>query len=53
VTTGSGHDREPSADAARERQLTVGLLAGGDCFEDFYDKIGVSIEDFRTRHSGG
>jgi glycosyltransferase involved in cell wall biosynthesis len=53
VTSGSGHDREPSSDGARGRQLTVGLLAGGDCFEDFYDKIGVSIEDFRTRLSGG
>jgi glycosyltransferase involved in cell wall biosynthesis len=31
----------------------VALVAGGDRFEDFYDKIGVSIEDFRTRLSSG
>jgi glycosyltransferase involved in cell wall biosynthesis len=32
---------------------TVALLAGPDRFEDFYDKIGVSIDDFRTRMRGG
>jgi glycosyltransferase involved in cell wall biosynthesis len=50
--------RRPSADAARaeawgNRRLTVALVAGPDRFEDFYDKIGVSIEDFRTRLNSG
>ena len=31
---------------------TVAFLPGGDRFEDFYDKIGVSLEVFRDRHSG-
>jgi glycosyltransferase involved in cell wall biosynthesis len=31
----------------------VALVAGPDRFEDFYDKIGVSIEDFRTRLKSG
>jgi glycosyltransferase involved in cell wall biosynthesis len=29
------------------------LLAGGDQFEDFFDKIGVSFEIFRTQTTGG
>jgi glycosyltransferase involved in cell wall biosynthesis len=50
--------RRPSADAARaeawgNRRSTVALVAGPDRFEDFYDKIGVSIEDFRTRLNSG
>lgn len=32
---------------------TVALLAAGDRFEDFHDKIGVSIETFRTELTGG
>lgn len=48
----------PSADAARaeawgNRRPTVALVAGPDRFEDFYDKIGVSIEDFRKRLNSG
>ncbi len=31
----------------------LALLAGGDRFEDFYDKIGVSIDIFRTQLTGG
>src|SRR5688500_13901205 len=38
---------------ARPRQPTVALLAGGDRFEDYYDKIGVSIETFRSQLTGG
>ena len=45
--------RERLTGAFGDDRPTVALLAGGDCFEDFYDKIGVSIEDFRTRLSGG
>jgi glycosyltransferase involved in cell wall biosynthesis len=36
-----------------DRQPTVALLGVQDRFEDFYDKIGVSIEDFRTRLRSG
>jgi glycosyltransferase involved in cell wall biosynthesis len=32
---------------------TVALLAAGDRFEDFHDKIGVSFETFRTKLTGG
>jgi glycosyltransferase involved in cell wall biosynthesis len=50
--------RRPVADAARDeswgtRRPTVALVAGPDRFEDFYDKIDVSIEDFRTRLNSG
>ena len=38
---------------ARPRRPTVALLAGGDRFEDYYDKIGVSIETFQTQLTGG
>jgi glycosyltransferase involved in cell wall biosynthesis len=31
---------------------TVALLPWGDRFEDFYDKIGVSVETFRDQQSG-
>jgi len=31
----------------------IALIPAGDRFEDFYDKIGVSLEDFRLRQSGG
>ncbi len=42
------------ADAFADGQPTVALLAGGgDRLEDFYDKIGVSIEGFRTQLTGG
>ena len=37
----------------RRRLLTVGLLPGGDRFEDFFDKIGVSLETFRDEFTGG
>jgi glycosyltransferase involved in cell wall biosynthesis len=33
--------------------LTVVLVPGGDRFEDFFDKIGVSIETFRDEFTGG
>jgi glycosyltransferase involved in cell wall biosynthesis len=38
---------------AFDRRPTVALVSGADRFEDFYDKIGVSIEDFRTRLNSG
>jgi glycosyltransferase involved in cell wall biosynthesis len=31
----------------------IAILPAGDRFEDFYDKIGVSLEDFQHRHRGG
>jgi glycosyltransferase involved in cell wall biosynthesis len=31
----------------------VALFSGGDRFEDFFDKIGVSLDEFRDSHSGG
>ena len=33
--------------------LTIGFLPGGDRFEDFHDKIGVSLETFREQLAGG
>jgi glycosyltransferase involved in cell wall biosynthesis len=45
--------RGPDAEALDDRQPTVALLAGGDRFEDYYDRIGVSIETFRTQLTGG
>jgi glycosyltransferase involved in cell wall biosynthesis len=38
---------------ASDGRPTVALVSGPDRFEDFYDKIGVSIEDFRTRLNSG
>ena len=38
---------------ASDGRPTVALVSGADRFEDFYDKIGVSIEDFRTRLNSG
>ena len=32
---------------------TIALVSGADRFEDSYDKIGVSIDDFRTRLNSG
>ena len=32
---------------------TVALLPGGDRFEDFFDKIGVSLDTFRDELTGG
>lgn len=32
---------------------SIALLPAGDRFEDFYDKIGVTLDDFRLRQSGG
>jgi glycosyltransferase involved in cell wall biosynthesis len=36
-----------------KRIRTLALLPAGDRFEDFHDKIGVSLEDFRTTLTGG
>jgi glycosyltransferase involved in cell wall biosynthesis len=33
--------------------LTLALLPAGDRFEDFHDKIGVSLEAYRTQLAGG
>ncbi len=38
---------------ARNPPLTIALLSGGDRFEDFFDKIGVSLETFREEFTGG
>jgi glycosyltransferase involved in cell wall biosynthesis len=38
---------------AGKRRPTVALLSGMDRFEDFYDKIGVSLETFRDEFTGG
>ena len=35
------------------RPLTVGLLSAPDRFEDFFDKIGVSLDTFRDEFTGG
>jgi glycosyltransferase involved in cell wall biosynthesis len=35
------------------QQRTVALLPWGDRFEDFYDKIGVSFETFKTQVTSG
>jgi glycosyltransferase involved in cell wall biosynthesis len=35
------------------RPLTVAFIPGLDRFEDFHDKIGVSLEAFRTQLTGG
>jgi glycosyltransferase involved in cell wall biosynthesis len=32
---------------------TIALLSGGDRFEDFFDKIGVSLDRFRDEFTGG
>lgn len=40
-------------DAARHPPVTIALLSGGDRFEDFFDKIGVSLETFRQEFTGG
>ena len=47
---GPGADR---GEVQVERRPTVALVSGPDRFEDFYDKIGVSIEDFRTQLTEG
>ena len=36
-----------------EPPLTIALLSGADRFEDFFDKIGVSLETFRDEFTGG
>jgi glycosyltransferase involved in cell wall biosynthesis len=48
--------RRPAAGTRVEvsdERPTVALVSGADRFEDFYDKIGVSIEDFRARLNSG
>ena len=35
------------------KRLGVAILPWGDRFEDFYDKIGVSLQDFRDELTGG
>jgi glycosyltransferase involved in cell wall biosynthesis len=51
---GSGRARSSSPDdrpgAARR---TIAFLAAGDRFEDFHDKIGVSLESFLSELTGG
>jgi starch synthase len=37
----------------RGSSLTIALVPGGDRFEDFFDKIGVSLDTFRERFTGG
>jgi glycosyltransferase involved in cell wall biosynthesis len=46
--------REPDFSAEETGQVTsIALLPAGDRFEDFYDRIGVSLDDFRLQQSGG
>lgn len=45
-------DRSRSDDSS-QKPLTVALVPGGDRFEDFFDKIGVSLETFRDEFTGG
>jgi glycosyltransferase involved in cell wall biosynthesis len=46
--------RSPGADAPERpaAQPTVALVAWGDRFEDFYDRLGVTLDDFRERLVG-
>jgi hypothetical protein len=50
-------DRAASSSASREglnaRRRTVAFIAAGDRFEDFHDKIGVSLESFLSELTGG
>jgi glycosyltransferase involved in cell wall biosynthesis len=39
--------------AGEPQRLTVALLPAGDRFEDFHDKIGVSLETYCTQLAGG
>ena len=32
---------------------TIALIPAGDRFEDFFDKIGVSLDTFRDELTGG
>lgn len=45
----AGHER---ADTGPDRQPSVAFLPGADRFEDFHDKIGLSLEDFRDGLTG-
>lgn len=36
-----------------EEGPSIALFPAGDRFEDFYDKIGFTLDDFRVRRSGG
>jgi len=40
------------SEVAGNRQPTVAFLPGGDRFEDFHDKIGISLEHFRDELTG-
>jgi glycosyltransferase involved in cell wall biosynthesis len=47
--------KKPSSSAAGNREVatSVAFLPAGDRFEDFFDRIGVSLDDFRLQQSGG
>jgi glycosyltransferase involved in cell wall biosynthesis len=57
VSTAPRPDSSRSSDWARQTApdapLTVAFLPGGDRFEDFHDKIGVSLDMFRQQLAGG
>ena len=42
-----------SAEGTGEVANSIALLPAGDRFEDFFDRIGVSLDDFRLQQSGG
>lgn len=42
-----------SAKETGETANSIALLPAGDRFEDFYDRISVSLDDFRLQQSGG
>jgi glycosyltransferase involved in cell wall biosynthesis len=44
---------DPHLRGAARGPLTVGMLPIGGQFEDFFDKIGVSLEQFRDELTGG
>ena len=41
-----------AADDGRESTSVIGMLPWPDRFEDFHDKVGISLDDFRDRLSG-
>ena len=43
---------KPNVDG-HQPQLTLAFLPGGERFEDFHDKIGISLETFRQQFTGG
>jgi glycosyltransferase involved in cell wall biosynthesis len=49
----NAHVTDPAAGAVTRPARSIVLLPGGDRFEDFFDKIAVSLETFRDEFTGG